>query len=139
MQNTSKYLYDNESLPDKTILKTIKQCNAQETLTSTGWPRTFSPTLVKCPKCDIFLSPLTKKKKKSNEDHCLLISTEHILEIDIFTKQCKLCFLIVKPDTLKLGLLNIGDLSLVTVDIFFTLQNTIRSETYILYFCTYVL
>ena len=37
----------------------------------------------------------------------------------------KLCSLIVKPDTLSLGLVNIGDTTMVTVDIFYTTQNTI--------------
>ena len=111
---------------EKSIINIIKNSNAQETLSSNGWPRSFSPTLDKCPLCDVFLSPLSKKKRRSGGDHCLLISTEHILEIDVFTKQCKLCFIVFKPDTLSMGLVNIGDLTLVTVDIFFTLQNTIR-------------
>jgi hypothetical protein len=42
------------------------------------------------------------------------------------TKQCKLCYPIIKPETLKLGLFNVGDLYLVSWDIFFTLRNTIR-------------
>ena len=126
MQNTAEYLYQSESIPDKNILKLIKQCNAKETLSSSGWPRTFSPTIEKCPKCNILLSPVTKKKRRSRDDHSVLISMDHIIEVDIFTKQCKICFLIMKPDTLNLGLLNIGDMTLVTVDIFFSLQNTIR-------------
>ena len=128
MQNTAKYIFDNEKLPQKSIINIIKNSNAQETLSSNGWPRSFSPTLDKCPLCDVFLSPLSKKKRRSGGDHCLLISTEHILEIDVFTKQCKLCFIVFKPDTLSMGLVNIGDLTLVSVDIFFTLQNTIRWE-----------
>ena len=126
MQNTAKFLYENHSLPDKSIISQIKKCNATETLTGNGWPRTYSPVIDRCPLCHIFLSPLSKKKRRSEEDRSLLISTEHIIEIDVFTKQCKLCSLILKPDTLSLGLVNIGDTTLVTVDIFYTMQNTIR-------------
>ena len=56
----------------------------------------------------------------------LQVSLDHILEVDILTKQCKLCFLIVKPDTLCLVLFNVGDILLVSVDILFSLQNMIR-------------
>ena len=131
MQNTAKYLFLNDRIPDKSIFNSIKHCNARETLTSDGWPRTFLPSHDKCPSCNIILSPVTKKKRKSNDDHSLLISMEHVIEVDIFTKQCKLCFLILKPDTLNLGLLNIGDMTLVTVDIFFSLQNSIRFVRFI--------
>ena len=130
MKNTAKFLYDNEKIPDKSILKVIKQCNANETLNGSGWPRTFSPMVDKCPKCSIILSPVTKKKGKTSDDHSLLITMDHILEVDIYTKQCKICCHIVKPETSKLGLLNIGDLYLVTLDVFFTLQNTIRLVTH---------
>ena len=126
MQNTAKFIFENDKVPDKTILSLIKSCNAKETLSSDGWSRTYSPDIDRCTLCDIFLSPLTKKKRRSGEDRCLLISTEHIIEIDVFTKQCKLCCVIYRPDTLSSGLLNIGDMTLVTLDIFFTMQNTIR-------------
>ena len=126
MKNTSKYILENDKIPDKSVFNLIKSCNAQETMTANGWPRTYSPDLVKCPKCDIFLSPLSKKKRKFKEDQYLLISAEHIIEVDVFTKQCKLCCIIFRPDTLSSGVLNIGEVTLVTVDIFFTLQNTIR-------------
>ena len=126
MLNTSEYLYQNEKIPDKSILKAIKESNAKETISMDGWPRTFSPTIDHCPQCKVFLSPVTKKRRRSSEDMCLLVSLDHILEVDILTKQCKLCFLIVKPDTLCLGLFNVGDIFLVSVDILFSLQNMIR-------------
>ena len=133
MYNTAELLYQNERIPNKSIIKVIKQCNATETLSTSGWPRTFSPTKEMCPKCNIFLSPVTKKQRRSNDDRSLLISMDHIIEIDLFSKQCKVCLLIVKPDSLSHGLLNIGDMLLVTVDIFFSLQNTIRSVTCLLF------
>ena len=126
MHIIAEYLYRNEQLPGKEILREIKQWNAQETLHGNGWPRVYSPTCDNCPKCNTMLQPVTKKKGKTLDDARLLISMDHIIEVDIFTKQCKLCFLIVKPDTSSLGLLNIGDMYLVTIDIFFSLQNTIR-------------
>ena len=131
MVNTSEYLYQNEKLPDKSILKSIKECNARETISMDGWPRTFSPTLDHCPQCKVFLSPVTKKRRRSSEDMSLLVSLDHILEVDILTKQCKLCFLIVKPDTLCLGLFNVGDILLVSVDILFSLQNMIRLVNFV--------
>ena len=126
MQNTAQYLYENEQIPDKTIINLIKTCNSQETITGSGWKRTYSPVLEKCPKCNIILSPVSKKRRKSSDDSSLLITMDHIIEVDILTKQCKLCYLIIKPETSKLGLFNIGDLYLVSWDIFFTLRNTIR-------------
>ena len=126
MKNTAEYLYMHEKIPDKSILQEIKRYNANETLSKNGWPRNFSPTIVNCPTCHIILSPVSKKKGKSSGDHSLLISMEHIIEVDIFTKQCKSCFLILKPETASLDLLNIGDMYLVSLDIFFSLQNTIR-------------
>ena len=126
MQNTAKFIFEHEKVPDKNILSLVKRCNAKETLSSDGWSRTYSPVIDKCTLCDNFLSPLTKKRRRSGEDRCLLISTEHVLEIYVFTKQCKLCCIIYRPDTLNLGLVNIGDMTLVTIDIFITMQNTIR-------------
>ena len=127
MQNTSHYMYHTEEMPAKSILQDIKKCNAKETIEAgSGWARTYSPTLVNCPKCNIILSPVTKKWSKDSANPSLLITMDHILEIDIYTKQCKMCFLIIKPETSRIGLLNIGDLYLVSWDIFLTLQNTIR-------------
>ena len=126
MQNTAKFIFEHEKVPDKNILSLVKRCNAKETLSSDGWSRSYSPVIDKCTLCDNFLSPLTKKRRRSGEDRCLLLSTEHVLEIDVFTKQCKLCCIIYRPDTLNLGLVNIDDMTLVTIDIFFTMQNTIR-------------
>ena len=126
MAQTAKYLYDKETLPDKSIISSIRNCNARETLSSNGWPRAYSPAADKCPLCDTSLSPLSKKRRRSQEDPSLLITREHVLEIDVYAKQCKSCFIIIRPDTLRSGLLNIGDHTLVSVDIFFSLQNTIR-------------
>ena len=110
MQDTAQYLYENEQIPDKAIIHLIKTCNSHETMTGSGWKRTFSPELEKCPKCSNILSPVSKKRRKSSDDHSLLITMDHIIEVDILTKQCNHCYLIIKPETSKLGLFNIGDL-----------------------------
>ena len=126
MMQTAKHIYETESIPDKSILCDIRNRNAKETLSSSGWPRSYSPDVDNCPLCATVLPPITKKRRKSREDRCLLISREHILEIDVYTKQCRSCFLVIRPDTMGSGLLNIGDHTLITLDIFFSLQNTIR-------------
>jgi hypothetical protein len=36
MHSTAKYIFDNERLPDKSIINIIKNSNAQETLSSNG-------------------------------------------------------------------------------------------------------
>ena len=108
MQNTAKFIFEHEKVPDKNILSLVKRCNAKETLSSDGWSRSYSPVIDKCTLCDNFLSPLTKKRRRSGEDRCLLISTEHVLEIDVFTKQCKLCCIIqgVPQNSLRFSISN---------------------------------
>ena len=78
------------------------------------------------PKCNSDLSKLVSKKQKNNSDKKLLVSKMHVIEIEILSRRCKNCFLIIGPETLKYGLLNIGDTTLVSLDIFFSLRNTIR-------------
>ena len=126
LQNTAAFLYETTQIPEKGIIKEIKKCNAMETISKDGWSRMFSPTIDHCPKCKLFLSPVNKKKRRSTEDVSLLITFDHILPVDIYTKQCKLCRLIVKPDTLPVGLFNIGDIILISLDILFSLQNLVR-------------
>ena len=84
-----------------------------------------------CPKCATRLPPIVKRKQKNSSDRQILVTKLHIIEIDILTKRCKDCSLYLSPDTIKHGLVNIGNITLVSLDIFFTIRNTVR---YILYF-----
>ena len=70
---------------------------------------------------------LVSKKQKNKSDKKLLITKLHVIPIEILTKKCRKCYLIISPDTMQYGLMNIGDTTLVALDIFFTLRNTIRS------------
>ena len=131
MHNTSKYIYENSCIPDKDIIHLVGRMDASETLNSPGkWPRTFSCDKQKCPKCQCDLSSFISKKQKHKSDKKLLITTRHAIEINILSKKCQTCHLIMRPDTLSYGLLNIGDTALVSLDIFFSLRNTIRYNTY---------
>ena len=128
MRNTAEYLFETCSpvLPDKTIINLINSANARETIDAGGWPKVFIPTLVNCPKCNEFLSSVSKKRQKNSSDSTFLVTKCFTIKIEIYSKTCKKCSLIVQPQTLQLGLLNIGYLNLVTLDIFFTMQNMIR-------------
>ena len=127
MKNTAEYLLKTEDLPGKNILETISRQDAAETLGLPGkWARTYTTALTSCPKCGEKLPPLSKKRQRRLTDKQLLISKLHIIVIEIYTRKCKQCFLILRPNTLQHGLLNIGDVTLVTLDVFFTLRNTVR-------------
>ena len=132
MSHTAEYMLDTCELPDKTVLEKVSKYDAAETLNLPGrWPRSFSPTVTLCPKCGHELSQLSKKKQKNKSDPQLLITKLHVIEIDILIRKCKRCYLIIRPDTLSDGLLDIGDVTLVSLDVFFSLRNMIRcvSET----------
>ena len=127
LQNTAEYLLDNCELPDKSILKVISTHDAAETLNLPGkWPRSYSSTDQHCPKCSHELSQLTKKRQRWNKDCQLIVTKLHVIVIDILVRKCKRCHLIVRPNTLQQGLLNVGDTTLVSVDVFFSLRNTVR-------------
>ena len=127
MKNTAIHLMESTELPDKSILDKITRYDAAETLDQPGkWPRSFSTTLSCCPKCGTALTPLTKKRQRLQTDRKIIVSKLHVMEVEIFTRKCKSCCLLLRPDTLQHGLLNIGDATLVTMDIFFTLRNTVR-------------
>ena len=127
MKNTAVYLLESVEIPDKSILGLISKYDAAETLDLPAkWPRSFSTVLAFCPKCKKQLPPLVKKRQRNQTDKQLLISKHHIIEVEIFSRKCKSCCVIFRPDTFQHGLLNIGDTSLVTLDVFFTLRNTIR-------------
>ena len=118
---------DTVELPDKSILETISRYDAYETLKLPGsWPRSYSTLETMCPKCCKELGPLSKKRQRLNSDKQVMISKRHILVVEIYIRKCKACYLILSPDTLRHGLLNIGDLTLVSLDVFFTLRNTVR-------------
>ena len=127
LKNTAEFLMDTIELPDKSILDTISRYDASETLNIPGaWPRSYSTLQTSCPKCCKELAPLSKKRQRLKSDKQVIISKRHILVVDIYIRKCKKCYLILSPDTLKHGLLNIGDVTLVSLDVFFTLRNTVR-------------
>ena len=127
MINTAEYLLDTCTLPGKSILETVSRYDAAETLNMNGkWPRSFSTEITCCPKCGHELSHLSKKKQRLNTDSQLLVTKLHVIVIDILTRKCKNCYIIFRPDTLHHGLLNIGDHTLVSLDVFFSLRNMIR-------------
>ena len=129
LNNTAEYLLKNCRIPDTTVLKLVSEYDAAETLQLTGkWPRTFTCDEDNCPKCGAALTALTNKKQKNQSDKKLLITKIHVIVVDILSKKCKQCCLIRSPETLKLGLLNIGNLCLVSLDMFFSLRNTVRLE-----------
>ena len=107
----------------------MSRFDANETLElSDRWQITYTCEEIKCPKCFCDLTALFTKPQKNKSDKQLLITKLHVIEIEVFSKKCKNCHLIRSPDTLSCsyGLLNIGDLCLVSLDIFFSLRNTIR-------------
>lgn len=114
-------------IPDKSILQLVSTYDACETLQLTGkWPRSYSCVEEVCPKCGGKMSLLAKRQQKNTSDKKLLISKLHVIVIDIYSKKCRNCYIIRSPDTLQFGLLNIGDVTLVSIDVFFTLRNTVR-------------
>lgn len=129
LNNTAEYLLKNSKIPDTSVLKFVSGYDAAETLQLPGkWPRTFACVEDKCPKCDSLLTTLTNKKQKNKSDKKLLITKLHVIVVDILSKKCKKCYLIISPETLKHGLLNIGNICLVSLDMFFSLRNTIRLD-----------
>ena len=127
MHNTASDMLDNCILPDKSVLQLISKYDALETLNTVGkWPRLFSCNESQCPKCGDKLTQLTSKRQRHNSDKKLLITKLHVIEVEIYVKKCKKCYLIRKPDTLQYGLLNVGDVTLISLDIFHSLRNTIR-------------
>ena len=90
------------------------------------WPRSFSCLEIVCPNCRGKLKQLSSKRQRLISDKKLLISKLHVIEVEIYIKKCKKCYLIRRPDTLQYGLLNIGDVTLISLDIFYTLRNTVR-------------
>ena len=111
MTNTAEYMLDSCELPDKSVLEIVSRHDAAETLNVNGkWHRSFSTTVTICPKCGYDRSQLSKKKQRQKSDSQLLVTKMHVIVIDILTRKCKRCYLVIRPDTLRLGLLNIGDL-----------------------------
>ena len=115
------------NLPSKLVLQLISTYDAAESLQQDGkWPRTYSCDQEQCPKCGKKLLPLSKRQQKSSSDRQILVSKLHDIVIEILSKKCKSCYLILSPNTLQYGLLNIGDVTLVSFNVFFTLRNTVR-------------
>ena len=132
MANTAKYVFETISpvMPDESICKEINIKNARETLNGDGFPKVYIPNAVKCPACSGMLSSVSKKRQKNSSDCTLLVTKCHTITIEIYSKTCTSCLLVVQPETLDLGLLNIGDLNLVSLDICYTMKNLIRNTRF---------
>ena len=125
--HTAKYLRETLKIPDTSVLQAVSTYDAAETLQLEGrWPRSYHCDMSVCPRCGERLPPIVKRPQKNRSDKQILVTKLHILVIDILTKRCKACSLYLSPDTIQYGLLNIGDLTLVSLDIFFTIRNTVR-------------
>ena len=132
IKNTAEYLLESTELPDKSILSVIIRYDAAETLClRANWPRSFSTELTSCPKCSQQLSPLAKKRQRQQSDKQLLISKLHIIEVEILSRKCKACSIIFNPYTLQHGFLDIGEVTLVTSDIFFIIRASVRQHLFI--------
>ena len=117
----------NYVLPEKIeTIKGIEHNNAMETLGKVGWPRTVYSDMETCPICQCPLSSSGKKRQKTKSDTCYLLSRSHCIAIIILSKKCKVCSLIIQAPTLHLGLLNVGDSLLLSMDIMYQMQNLIR-------------
>ena len=125
--HTAKYLRETVKIPDTSVLQAVSTYDAAETLQLEGrWPRTYNCDMNVCPQCGERLPPSVKRQQKNRSDKQILVTKMHVLVIDILTKKCKACSLYLGPDTIKYGLLSIGDVALVSLDIFFTIRNTVR-------------
>ena len=125
--NTADYIFKNCSIPDKSILSLISSYDSAEILgLAEKWPRTYACQLETCPECESQLSQLETRRQKNRSDQKLLITKLNMVVVDILSKRCKNCHILYQPETLAYGLLNIGDVTLVSVDIFFSLRSTIR-------------
>ena len=120
-------MLDTTVLPDKLyIIQVIKRNDALETLGQPGWPRTYYSNQETCPLCGKFLISCGKKRQKMKEDQCYLVSKDHCIDIIILGKKCKDSSLIVQPATLQLGLLDVGDTLLLSLDIIYQMQHLVR-------------
>ena len=124
---TADYMLKNFVLPEKIeTIKGIQQKDAMETLGQVGWPRTVYPDMEVCPICECQLGSAGNKRQKTKTDECYLFSRNHCIAVIILSKKCKVCSLIIQAPTLHLGLLNVGDTALLTLDIMYQMQNLVR-------------
>lgn len=87
-----------------------------------------------CPKCCEKLSALEKKPQRNTNDKMLLVTKMHVIELTILSKRCRKCSIVFMPETYNSGLLNIGNITLISLDIFWTLRSTVRFVTIVCVF-----
>ena len=127
LDNSSKHFLKNVHLPVKEeILKDIKHRNAMETLQKDGWPRTFYNNKELCPICESPLSAEAKKRQKTAENETILLTRDHCIPVIALSKKCKTCLLILPPVSLDLGVLNIGDTLLLSLELIYSMQHLVR-------------
>ena len=127
LETSAKYMLETAVLPVKEeILKDIKHRNALETLGKSGWPRNYYNNREKCPICESELSSGYKRKQQSAENQAVLLSKDHCIPVIVLSKKCKSCLLLVQATTLELGLLNVGDTLLLSLELMYEMQHFIR-------------
>ena len=58
------------------------------------WPRQFYPEETFCTKCsEVLTNPLKKTRRSGFARSSLIVSLEHIIGVDVYTKRCRKCFL----------------------------------------------
>ena len=118
---------DQVELPVKEeILKDIKHRNALETLGKQGWPRTYYTNEEYCPLCKLPLSTEVRKKQRDAENDSFLLTKDHCIPVIILSRKCRSCLLIVQASTLDLGLINMGDTLLLSLELMYSMQHLIR-------------
>lgn len=127
LTNSSKFMLKSVQLPVKEeILKDIKHRNAMVTLGQQGWPKTFYTNEEFCPLCKSPLSTETRKKQRDKENDSFLLSKDHCIQVIILSRKCKSCFLIIQASTLDIGLINVGDTLLLSLELMYSMQHLVR-------------
>ena len=92
-----------------------------------NWYHTVSPSILRYHWVSEGISQcLGVLKQKTNSDRTFLITTDHILEVQVLSRKCPNCTLIIQAETLPIGLINIGDLLLVSLDVFYSIENLVQ-------------
>ena len=127
LDNSAKFMLDQVELPVKEeILKDIKHRNALETLRKQGWPRDYYTNEEYCPLCKLLLSTEVRKKQRDAENDSFLLTKDHCIPVIILSRKCRSCLLIVQASTLDLGLINLGDTLLLSLELMYSMQHLIR-------------
>ena len=127
LDNSARFMLDQVELPVKEeILRDIKHRNALETLGKQGWPRTYYTNEEYCPLCKSLLSTEVRKKQRDAENDSFMLSKDHCIPVIILSRKCKSCLLIVQASTLDLGLINLGDTLLLSIELMYSMQHLVR-------------